>query len=141
MLSSLFGLCNSLELRLQWIRILTNDCFDVFVRIIKYIECYESLAVTASSDDTRTRQNKFTVQIILTFHVFFDIYSTTICWSYILFSAVFFVQSSCTMDVEKLISTVFRNKCLWDMKNKKYHNRNNYWQNWGKNAQKMNINK
>lgn len=41
------------------------------------------------------------------------------------------------MDVEKLISLVFDNKCLWDMQEKNYHNRDLSRQKWDIIAEEM----
>ncbi|KAG8231852.1 hypothetical protein J437_LFUL008623 [Ladona fulva] len=43
------------------------------------------------------------------------------------------------MDTEKLISIVFENKCLWDMKEKHYHNRDICRQKWNEIAQELNT--
>lgn len=44
------------------------------------------------------------------------------------------------MDVEKLISLVFENRCLWDMQQKNYHNRDISRQKWEKIAGEMESN-
>ncbi|KAJ8977064.1 hypothetical protein NQ317_017226 [Molorchus minor] len=44
------------------------------------------------------------------------------------------------MDSEKLISLVYENRCLWDMKNKQYHNRDISRKTWEKISKEMNAN-
>lgn len=43
------------------------------------------------------------------------------------------------MDLDKLISLVYENRCLWDMSEKNYHNRDISRQKWEKVATELNT--
>lgn len=43
------------------------------------------------------------------------------------------------MDYDKLISLVYENRCLWDMRDKNYHNRDISRQKWEKVATELNT--
>jgi len=101
----------------------------MFSNEIVYTGSVEYVTTYTTSSETVERSNKFDYFVRITsFLTRFDYY--------IIITIYLFI---CTMDLDKLISLVYENRCLWDMSEKNYHNRDISRQKWEKVATELNT--
>lgn len=98
-----------------------------------------TVAADWTSEKIRSRQNDLSVQMSLIFSSDQRLFLPVIIHLHSYYLSIYSASYYFSMDIDKLISLVFENRCLWDLKDKNYHNRDVARRNWEKVAAELNT--